>query len=199
MLPRGAAIWIPAGCPHAVRAKPGNGMRCTWFATTVLPGALQQPTVLTTSPLLDAVLSHLEVEERPEPRQRAESFALDLLSLDARADDGLPQPTTHWLRQVTLELAQAPGDPRTVEQWASDCSVSVRTFTRRFGVETGLSFSAWRTRLRVQAAMAELLLGHSVASVSRIVGFDSPSAFATAFRRETGTSPREFARGIHAS
>lgn len=199
VLPRGSAIWIPAGCPHAVRAGAGNTMRCTWFETSALPDALVNPTVLTTSALLDGVLQHLDTERGPDRRERAEAFALDLLSLDAQADTGLPQPSTHWLRDVTTTLAASPGDNRTVEQWASTCAVSVRTFTRRFQSETGMSFSDWRTRLRVQAAMAELTAGSAVATVARAVGFESPSAFTTAFRRETGVTPLAFVRGIRAS
>jgi AraC-like DNA-binding protein len=199
ILPRGSAIWIPAGCPHAVRAGAGNTMRCTWFETSALPDALAHPTVLTTSALLDGVLRHLDTERGADQRERAEAFALDLLSMDAQADTGLPQPSTHWLRDVTTALAAAPGDSRTVEQWAASCAVSVRTFTRRFQAETGVSFSEWRTRLRVQAAMAALTAGSAVAAVARGVGFESPSAFTTAFRRETGVTPLAFVRGARVS
>lgn len=197
-LPRGSAMWIPARCAHAVRADAGNVMRCTWFAAPLVPDALLHPTVLTTSPLLDAVLRHLDTEQRPAQRQRAEAFALDLLSVETDVDGGLPQPRTHWLREVTTRMALDPGDPRTVEQWAASCAVSVRTFTRRFRDETGMPFSHWRTRLRVQAAVAQLAMGTPVAAVARRVGFESPSAFASAFRRETGTAPRAFGRGIRA-
>lgn len=195
VLPRGAAIWLPAHCPHAVRARPGNVMRCSWFAAHLLPHPLTRPTVLTTSSLLDAVLAHLGQEEGPDRRARAEAFALDLLSLDARPDDGLPQPDSADLRRVTAALADRPGHPRSVAQWAAGCSVSERTFTRRFTAETGVSFSAWRSRLRVQAAMAELAVGTPVGTVARAVGFESTSAFVTAFRRQTGVTPAAFARG----
>ena len=195
VLPRGSAIWIPAECAHAVRASAGNAMRCTWFAAAALPDALARPAVLSTSRLLDDVLVHLDEDLAPERRRRAEAFALDLLSLAARPEEGLPQPASPWLREVTAMLAADPGDGRSVEEWAAAAAVSVRTFTRHFRAETGLAFSSWRTRLRVRAAMAELAASTGVAVVARRVGFDSPSAFATAFRRETGSSPSAFAAG----
>lgn len=195
VLPRSSAVWIPAFTPHAVRASAGNTMRCTWFAAEALPDALALTMPLTTSPLLDAVLDHLDAEQRPVQRARAEAFALDLLSVDPGADAGLPQPRTLWLREMTTQLAAQPGDRRTVEQWAAACAVSVRTLTRRFRAETGMPFSDWRTRLRVQAAMSELVAGGSVAAVARAVGFESASAFTTAFRRQTGTTPLAFAHG----
>lgn len=200
VVPRGAAIWIPARAAHAVHASPGNVMRCTWFLPGAVPDALARPAVLTTSSLLDDVLAHLsseysDPERAPERRARAEAFALDLLSLGARPDAGLPQPRTPWLRAVTLTLSGAPGDARTVEEWARVSAVSPRTFARRFREETGMSFSRWRVQLRMQAAMAALAAGAGVAVVARRVGYDSPAAFSTAFRDSVGASPREFALG----
>ena len=195
VLPRGSAIWLPANEHHGVHAAPGNSMRCTWFDVDAIPDALAHTTVLTTSPLLDDVLTHLDGCEEGARRDRAEVFALDLLSSSALPHDGLPQPRTDWLVRVTQELSVRPGDPRTVTEWAAGAAVSTRTFTRRFQAETGLSFSTWRAALRRQAAMARLTEGQSVARVSRAVGFDSPSAFTAAFRRETGVSPTTFARG----
>jgi len=202
VVPRGAAMWIPAFTPHEVHAGPGNTMRCTWFLPGAVPDALARATVLTTSPLLDGVLTHLDIEysdpERtPERRARAEAFALDLLSLGASADSGLPQPHTGWLRGVTAALAAEPGDARTVEEWARHCAVSTRTFTRRFREETGESFSRWRLRLRMQAAIAALNAGVPVAVAARRVGYESAAAFSTTFREVMGTSPREFAASRH--
>lgn len=195
VLPPGSAIWLPADEAHAVHAAPGNTMRCTWFDVDAVPDALTRTTVLTTSPLLDDVLTHLDGCADPARRLRAEAFALDLLSTSALPHDGLPQPRTPWLVAVTQALSRHPGDSRTVDEWAARCAVSTRTFTRRFQSETGLTFSAWRSRLRLQAAMARLADGQSVAQVGKAVGFDSPSAFTAAFRRDTGVSPRGFARG----
>jgi AraC-like DNA-binding protein len=200
VVPRGAAIWIPALVSHEVHAGPRNTMRCTWFLRGAVPDALARPAVLTTSPLLDDVLTHLDAEHSdldraPERRARAEAFALDLLSLGTRPDAGLPQPRTPWLRAVTAALASAPGDSRTVEEWARQCAVSSRTFARRFQGETGEPFSRWRLRLRMQAAMAALVAGTPVAVVARHVGYDSAAAFSTAFREVVGTSPRAFATG----
>ncbi|MDF2046275.1 MULTISPECIES: AraC family transcriptional regulator [Microbacterium] len=202
VVPRGAAIWIPARASHEVHASAGNTMRCTWFARGAVPDALVRPTLLTTSTLLDDVLTHLDVEhsgpagttERAgERRARAESFALDLLSVGARPDAGFAHPRTPWLRRVTHALAADPGDPRTVEEWARHCAVSTRTFTRRFRDETGEPFSRWRSRLRMQAAMAALAAGQAVGVVAHRVGYDSAAAFSTAFREAAGVSPREFA------
>ncbi|WP_416241696.1 helix-turn-helix domain-containing protein [Brachybacterium paraconglomeratum] len=60
---------------------------------------------------------------------------------------------------------------------------------RSFSSQTGLSFSAWRTRLRVRAAVPLLREGVSVARAAEAVGFSSPSAFSSACRTVTGRTP----------
>jgi len=57
-----------------------------------------------------------------------------------------------------------------------------------------VSFGRWRTQLRLQAALPILAEGGSVASASHRAGYESPSAFVAAFRRETGMTPAEYFR-----
>jgi len=46
--------------------------------------------------------------------------------------------------------------------------------------------------LRLQAALPALAAGEPVGNVARRVGYDTPSAFVAAFRRETGLTPSAF-------
>ena len=71
---------------------------------------------------------------------------------------------------------------------------SGRTLARAFAAGTGLPFGRWRALLRLQAAMAALAAGEPVANVARHVGYESPSAFVAAFRRETGLTPAAYFR-----
>ncbi|WP_223626397.1 AraC family transcriptional regulator [Microbacterium sp. EST19A] len=192
--PRGTSIWIPAGVVHEVTAAPGNSMRCTWFEPDADAGLSGRVMVTTVPPLLDDVLAQLSRYTEPARRARAEAFALDLLG-DARdADAGLPTPASSWLRAVTDALVAEPADRRTVDAWAVLSSVSVRTFTRQFLVETGMPFSRWRSELRLRLAMSMLANGTDVGRTARTVGFESLAAFSAAFRRRVGVSPRAFAR-----
>ncbi|WP_438453420.1 helix-turn-helix transcriptional regulator, partial [Streptomyces asiaticus] len=65
----------------------------------------------------------------------------------------------------------------------------VRTLSRLFLAETGLTFSQWRTRVRVRAAVGHLATGASVKTTARAVGYRKPSAFIAAFQRVTGQTP----------
>jgi AraC-like DNA-binding protein len=54
-----------------------------------------------------------------------------------------------------------------------------------------LSFTAWRNRLRLAEASAQLAEGLSVAEVARRCGYGSPSAFTAMMRRTLGAAPRD--------
>lgn len=194
VVPRGLAVWIPAGVVHDVRASPGNRLRCTWFSTIAETTQTEQVMVRSTPALLDDVLDHLGATRDGERRRRAEAFAIDLLTDGGAPAAGLPLPRSPWLVAVADALVADPNDRRTVEDWARACTVSVRTFTRRFVDETGSSFSTWRAELRLRMAAAGLEAGQDPGRVARAVGFESTAAFSRAFRAYAGVSPSAFAR-----
>jgi len=106
----------------------------------------------------------------------------------------LPQPAEPRLRRVTQALLANPGDRRSLAAWARWAGASPRTLARLFLRETGLSFGAWRQRARLLQAVARLATGQAVTTVALDVGYDSPSAFIAAFRRQFGTTPRRYLR-----
>ena len=195
-VPRGASIWLPAGVPHDVHAAAGSSLRCSWFGADLAPAGLGTVTVLVTPPLFDRVLEHVMARDlTPAERRRAEAFALDLLRPATALDVELVRPRRPWLVVVTDALALDPADDRTLADWAQLCSVSPRTFARRFAEETGTSFARWRTELRLATAVQRLSTGEPVAAVARTVGFGSQAAFTTAFRRGLGVTTGAVARG----
>ena len=75
---------------------------------------------------------------------------------------------------------------------ASRAATSVRTLSRLFPRETGLTFKAWRQRARVVHAMDRLARGDPVARVAADCGFASTAAFSCAFRQVTAMTPTTF-------
>ncbi|MCD9901146.1 helix-turn-helix domain-containing protein [Streptomyces sp. MT29] len=60
---------------------------------------------------------------------------------------------------------------------------------RAFRAETGLAFSEWRTRLRLDHSLQLLAVGHMVSTVAARVGFVSTNGCILAFRRYFGETP----------
>lgn len=96
------------------------------------------------------------------------------------------------LQQLHADIAHG----WTVEQLARAAAVSRAVFAQRFTRTMGMTPMQYLLEWRV--AMAKDLLrsgGPSVAQVARRVGYQSATAFTTAFTRAAGCSPTEFARG----
>ncbi len=58
--------------------------------------------------------------------------------------------------------------------------------------QTGLTFRLWRQRLRLLHALPLLEQKHSVTEVSLACGYESTSAFISAFGEHFGSTPGEF-------
>jgi AraC-like DNA-binding protein len=93
---------------------------------------------------------------------------------------------------VARALRENPADQRTAADWGRAVGASERTLARAFVTETGLPFGRWRTLLRMQAALPLLAAGEAAGRVAHRVGYEAPSAFTAAFRRETGVTPAAY-------
>lgn len=88
----------------------------------------------------------------------------------------------------------------TLDSLARAVRGSRATLSRRFAAEVGEPPMAHLTRLRLATA-ADLLRDPetTVTSVARRVGYATPFAFSAAFKRQYGTSPRDYRSAVNAS
>jgi AraC-like DNA-binding protein len=150
---------------------------------------------VTASPLLAELIGYLgEDGLGPAARARGEAVLADLLQPVPMTTIEVRFPADARARAVADALHQDPASPRTLAEWGHEVGASARTLARAFLAETGLPFGRWRTLLRLQAALPALAAGEPAGRVAHRVGYETPSAFAAAFRRETGTSPAGYFR-----
>lgn len=97
--------------------------------------------------------------------------------------------------QLRLRIAaRVPGEAiPSVDQLASELAMSPQTLRRRLS-EEGVSPRAIRDEVLRDIAIAGLVRGDSVQSLSRTLGFSEPSTFSRAFRRWTGSPPGLYQR-----
>ncbi len=120
------------------------------------------------------------------------------LYLDASRDVG-------WLcalsdRHVGAAIAamhRLPARRWTVAALADEVGMSRSGFAARFGERVGMGPIEYLTRWRMLLAGRDLARGEPIGAVGRSLGYNSESAFSTAFRREVGITPRRHAR-LHA-
>ncbi|WJV44865.1 helix-turn-helix transcriptional regulator [Streptomyces flavofungini] len=129
------------------------------------------------------------------PGTAADDAALFTALTDGQADFlPLPQPTSRAARAVAGALLRHPDDPRTASEWAERLFTSSTSLRRAFRAETGLAFSEWRTRLRLNHSLTLLAQGHRVGAVAASVGFVSTNGYILAFRKHFGRTPGAYAR-----
>jgi len=196
MVPPQRALWMPAGVRHSILMLSELSMRTLYLREDAAAFMPQVCRVLPVSPLLRALI--VRATELPlnydEDGPAGHVFALILAELHGLQSLPLqlPMPGDARLRALCQALLDAPGDPRTLGEWAKTLNASARTLARRFQSETGLSFGAWRQQARVLEAMGRLGNGAPVTQVALDLGYDSVSAFSAMFRRAAGASPSDF-------
>lgn len=190
VLPRSRALWIPAETPHTTTAASRSLLSGIYFPPSMCPIPWTEPTVVAVTELLAELLVHLTNDAASQrARDRAEAVVFDLLEPIAITTLHLPRPIDDRAARVADALVHDASDERSLADWGQLVGASDRTLARAFVADTGLTFSAWRTQLRLGAALPLLADGVSVANAARVVGYANPSAFIVAFRRVLGTSP----------
>jgi AraC-like DNA-binding protein len=118
------------------------------------------------------------------------------------ADAG--ERSTGWLRaladrQIGSAINAMHGDPAhrwTLQDLAGLAAMSRSTFAHRFAEIVGTPPLAYLARWRMLLAGDRLRrTRESIASIAAGLGYESESAFSTAFKREMACSPREYRRG----
>jgi len=78
---------------------------------------------------------------------------------------------------------------------AAQFAISKRQFQRRLKDACGLTFTAYRTALRLKIARDQLTAGKPVTQIAMDLGFSSPTYFAQEFKKAHGVTPTEWRRG----
>ncbi|NGO08032.1 AraC family transcriptional regulator [Streptomyces sp. HC44] len=171
-----------------------------------LPQIIHRPSQIGRHQDLSAAVSLLGAElQNPRPgTDAALPTLLDLLllyALRAWIEDESARGTTGWpaaladpaIGSALHAIHDDPAKPWTVEALGKKANLSRATFSRRFAAVVGeppLTYVTW-WRLTVAAR----LLRNSdtpLAQIAQHVGYGSPFAFATAFKREHGVSPGRY-------
>ncbi len=135
-----------------------------------------------------------EPVEYPLPGRGAHLAALILSELAAAetVPIAIPWPRDRRLAAVCSAIMQDPGSRRSIEEWADAAGASARTLIRLFPKETGLHYRQWLQQVQLADAFCRLARGDSVGQIARALGYASPSAFTTMFRRVLGKTPQHY-------
>ena len=198
LVPPQLAAWVPAGMVHRLEVLTDAELWMVHWAPAALRAwgshvSLDRAFALRVTPLLRSLLTEA-VAMDPTSDKAELVVRLMLYELTAMQDAPtfLPLPTSP-LGQRVAELALA--DHRNLlglDELAWRAATSVRTVTRLFPKETGLTLKTWRQRARIVRAMEQLSRGDASSKVARETGYASTAAFSCAFRQVTAMTPTAF-------
>ncbi|MBC3437295.1 helix-turn-helix transcriptional regulator [Pseudomonas sp. BW16M2] len=198
VIPPGSGVWIPPGKPHQVRMR-GVSTRSLYIEPTALPRPGSVCEALRVGPLLHQLL--LASAEVPALHDEAgrDGLLLRLVLHELGQAERLPLfaplPAEPRLAALCQAFLAQPSIHTRGETWAGQLNWSPRTFSRRFREQTGLSFGQWRQQACLMAAVTRLATGEPVTTVALDLGYESPSAFSSLYRRVMGQPPSAARQG----
>ena len=198
LVPPQFAVWVPAGVLHGVDMLSDAELWMVYWQSAAArawaPSAsLDRAFALRVTPLLRTLIfAVLDAAATPGKTELVVRLILHELVETQDAPTFLPLPTSAIGKRVTDLAFADPQSHLDLEEIASRAATSVRTISRLFPAETGLTFKAWRQRARIVRAIDQLSGGYTIAQVASHAGFSSTAAFCFAFRQVTQTTPSAF-------
>ena len=198
VVPSTRAIWVPAGMAHAVDCIAEVHMRSLYVEPDFAPQLPDEAFAVQVAPLLRELLLAASLIETAHVDDSRDGRVVRLLLDELHRMDvlplHLPSPTDPRLQRICQHIQKHPGDDATLQDWAQALQVDVKTIQRHFASELGMTFGQWRQQARLLAAMERLAVGEKVIDVALAMGYDSPSAFTSMFKRQLGQTPAAFFR-----
>lgn len=198
IVPPTRGLWMPGGIEHRIRMVGEVKMRTAYINTQAALHQTfpQQCVVLKISALLRELI--IAVIDEPIPYEsdsragRLARLVLDEIQQMGALPLHLPMPSDKRLLAICNAINASPDDNTTATEWAQRLHVDPKTIQRVFLRETGMTFGQWRTQARLLLALERLAAGDKVLNVALDLGYDSPSAFATMFKKQFGVAPSRF-------
>ncbi|HJZ47334.1 MAG TPA: helix-turn-helix transcriptional regulator [Roseiflexaceae bacterium] len=200
LLPPQRAAWIAADVPIRVSIRAPVTCCSVLYSRTSIPPPVPNCRVFALSPLAREMIRYAMRwgPDRAAEDDEADRFFLSLAAvcneLAATPDQfWLPRPRSEELRRAVEHTLARLEEPLSFGEVAGAALVSERTLARRFAEEIGMTWRQFLRRARMIRAMELLAAGEANATETvAAVGFDSISAFISAFRDFTGESPAQY-------
>ncbi len=193
------AVWIPAYTDHQILASGHVAMRTLYLQPGIDTGLPDSCCVVSITPLLRELILHAVamplMYELNSPEERLMDVLLDQIKAVDIAPLELPIPRDSRLKKVYQQLTDRPEDNRTLAEWGRKVGATGRTLARRFRVETGMTFGQWRQQVRILESLKRLAMNEPVTTVAIELGYESPSAFISMFKKALGKTPGQYFSG----
>jgi len=193
-------IWIPQETEHAAHNRQNMHYVSVYVAAPFCAALPCSSCTLTLGDLLKAILADYAARGVTAPKTPEDwhlaMVLVDQIRLAPRFDTYFPFSDDGLLGPVLRALQSDPGNSMSLAEWARRSGTTERTLARRCRNEIGISLHEWRQRARLVEAMALLDDREPVHSIAARLGYSTPSAFISMFRRLTGMTPTQLSRRV---
>jgi AraC-like DNA-binding protein len=193
VVPPDRAVWIPSGIRHDLLMLSDVTCVAVWVEPDC---GVDLPTNCQVMEMSDLMRSLLMVAVDIEPeydRHGRAGQVMTLLLHELKILPTLPRclkfPRNPRLVERCQKFLLDPRPHDTIEIWSDALGMSRRTFTRLFRKETGQSFASWRQQACLFAALPRLAANEPITRIAFDLGYESPAAFTTMFKRLQGVPP----------
>ncbi|WP_460135820.1 AraC family transcriptional regulator [Pseudomonas sp. S1_E04] len=195
-VPPNRGFWMPSGHVHSLRCVGPLKMRSVFVRADSFPNLPTETKAVSISPLLSELIK-ASVSLKPPYAEdsrdaRIMHLILDELAILPALPLSLPQPADPRIRRVCQALQADPGDASTVADWSGRLALDQKTIQRLFRKDTGLTFGQWRQQARLLLALERIAVGEKIIDVALELGYESPSAFTSMFKKQFGKTPSHF-------
>lgn len=199
IVPPSRALWVPAHTVHEIQMHGVVDMHSLYFSDAAAAGMPDSCVVLEVTPLLRALIVRAAALPAAYDEAGDDGLLMKLLAAEIRrlphSALDLPLPESADLTRLCERILADLSTRRPSVQDAGEMKTSARTLYRRFLRETGITFARWKQQARLLESIRRLAEGAPVTTVAVDLGYDSPGAFSTMFRRALGVAPRAFTAG----
>jgi AraC-like DNA-binding protein len=195
-VPPSRGIWMPSGQIHSIRCVGSVKMRSVFVRPDLFRELPNETRAVSISALLSELIKRSVAITAPYEDDSREArlmrLILDELTLLPTLPLQLPQPVDRRIKMICSALQSDPSDGSTLSTWSDRLNLDEKTIQRLFRKETGMTFGRWRQQARLLLALERIAVGEKIIDVAGALGYDSPSAFATMFKKQFGTTPSHF-------
>ncbi|OSN10245.1 transcriptional regulator [Lonsdalea iberica] len=189
----GSVGWFPASLKHKAwvpATVSGRSLYLDPASSTALPSL---PGIYGADSFILGLLERVFSEKNAPTSDNYRNNLLTLLGHEIARSDELPLhltfPVDRRARNVANALLNNPGGAWDQAQLAKQWGLSVRSLSRLFRLQTGLSFSQWRQQAKIIVSLRWVLAGLSISDVAMMSGYSNVSAYIEAFRQRFGQTP----------
>lgn len=203
LVPPTAAVWLRPQVAHrlvAPVALQAHGLFVREEVSALLPAV---DCVVHVSGLLRELIIELARKGKHPPASRRIRLLAELLAEELPSQPALPfhlpwpaEGSDGPIQRVCQALLRDPADAATAAVWADRLAMGDKTFHRRFVQSTGMTFGKWRQQLRLMSSLTLLMQGMPITQVALDSGYESHSAYTTAFSKQFGQAPSAFAANL---